>query len=62
MPDHAPEAVQEFAFAADQLSIALLPLVTELGLTFNTTTGSGALTDTVVDWAVLPPGPEQVSV
>ena len=60
VPDHAPEAVQDVAFVADQVSVALLPLVTELGLALNVTVGTGALTETVVPWVVLPPGPAQV--
>ena len=61
-PDQAPEAVQEVALVADQLSVALLPLATVLGLAVKLIVGTGVLTDTVVDWAALPPVPVQVNV
>jgi hypothetical protein len=62
VPDQAPEAVQEVALTADQLSVALPPLVTALGPTLRLTVGVGDLTETVADWTALPPRPEQVSV
>ena len=61
-PDHAPEALQAVAWAEDHVSVALAPLVMALGPTLKTTVGSGALTETVVDWDALPPGPRQVRV
>jgi len=62
VPDQAPEALQAVAWVEDQVSVALAPLVMALGPTLNVTVGSGALTETVVDCAALPPGPLQVSV
>jgi hypothetical protein len=61
-PDQAPEATQEVAFVADQLSVALLPLLTALGPTLSVTVGADALTETVADCAALPPLPVHVSV
>ncbi len=61
-PDQAPEAVQAVALVADQVNVALLPLVIALGPTLRLTVGVGDLTETVADWAAVPPGPEQVSV
>ena len=56
VPDHAPEAVHEVAFAADQVSVELPPLATVLGLALMLTVAPGAaLTVTVADWAALPP-------
>jgi hypothetical protein len=59
-PDHAPEPVQAVALVADQFNVALLPVVMALGPTLRLTVGVGDLTETVVDWDALPPGPEQV--
>src|SRR5208337_1664526 len=56
-PDQAPEAVQAVALVADQFSVALAPLVSEVGLALKVTTGAGALTVTVADCAELPPLP-----
>ena len=61
-PDQAPEAVQAVAFVEDQFKVALLPLVSELGVAPKLTVGAGALTETVADWAADPPGPVQVRV
>jgi hypothetical protein len=60
-PDHEPEAVHAVALVADQLSVALPPLVTLLGPTLKLTVGVDALIETVADCVALPPGPEQVS-
>ena len=49
------------ALVADQFSVALSPLVMELGPTLIMTVGVGALMETMADCAALPPGPEQVS-
>jgi len=62
VPDQAPDAAQEVAFAEDQVSVALLPLVIALGPTLRLTVGVGDLTETVADCAALPPGPVQVKV
>ena len=62
LPDHAPEAVQEVALVADQVSVELLPLVTVLGLAVRLTVGAGVVTETEADCVALPPVPEQLSV
>jgi hypothetical protein len=61
-PDQAPEAVQVVALVADQVNVALLPLVIALGPTLRLTVGAAALIDTVADWAAVPPAPVQVRV
>jgi hypothetical protein len=61
LPDQAPEALQEVAFLADQVSVELLPLATVLGLAAKLTVGAGAVTETVADCDALPPAPVQVS-
>ncbi len=61
-PDQAPEAVHAVALVDDQESIAALPLATLLGEALSWTVGAAALTETVADWAALPPGPVQVNV
>jgi len=62
LPDHAPEAMQLVALVADQVSVALLPLVIVLGLALRLTVGAGGMTETVADCFALPPGPEQIKV
>jgi hypothetical protein len=59
-PDHAPEAVQEVAFKADQVNVEPLPFATVLGLAVRLTVGAAAETATVTDWLALPPGPVQL--
>jgi len=49
LPLHAPDAVQAVAFVADQVSVELVPLVTELGAALIKTAGAGELTETVAD-------------
>ena len=49
LPLHAPDAVQAVAFVADQVSVELVPLATELGAALIETVGAGALTVTVAD-------------
>jgi hypothetical protein len=61
LPLHAPDAVQAVAFAAVQLSVELVPLVTELGAALTETVGASELTETVADCVALPPGPVQVN-
>jgi len=63
LPDQLPDAVQEVALVADQLKVELFPLTMELGLAVKLTVGAGAgeVTETVADWAALPPVPLQVS-
>jgi hypothetical protein len=60
-PDQAPEAVQLVAEVEDHVSVALPPLAMAVGPTLKLTVGNGALTETVVDCAALPPGPVQVN-
>jgi hypothetical protein len=62
LPDQAPDAEHDVAFTADQVRVALLPLITELGLELRLTVGAGDFTDTVADCAALPPAPLQVKV
>ena len=62
LPDQAPEAVQAVAFAADQVSVELLPLVIVLGAALKMTVGAGGVTEIVVDWEAAPPLPVQVKV
>jgi hypothetical protein len=62
VPDQAPEALQAVALVDDHVRVALAPLATALGPTLKLTVGSGALTETVMDWTALPPGPVQLSV
>ena len=59
-PAQAPEAAQEVAFTADQVSVDALPLVTVLGPAANVTVGACCVTETVVDCCALPPCPVQV--
>ena len=61
LPLHAPDAIQVVAFAADQVRVELVPLVTELGAALSVTAGAGELTETVADWVALPPGPVHVN-
>ena len=63
LPDQDPEAVQAVALVVDQLSVALLPLATVLGLAARLMVGTGCVTETVADCAAaLPPALVQVSV
>ncbi len=59
-PDHAPFAVQEVAFVADQLNVEAEPLFTVLGLAARLTIGVGAFTETVAVCEAEPPEPVQV--
>jgi hypothetical protein len=49
LPLQAPDAVQAVAFVADQVSVELVPLVTELGAALTNTVGAAVLTETVAD-------------
>ena len=62
LPDHAPEALHEVAFAADQVSVELPPRTTVLGFALRPTVGAGEATDTVADCVACPPKPVQVNV
>jgi len=60
-----PPAVQEVAFALDQVSKVDCPVSSAAGVATNASTlaGNGAsVALTVVELEVVPPGPEQVSV
>lgn len=61
LPLQAPDAVQVVAFVADQVSVELVPLVTELGAAPIKTVGAAEFTETVADCVALPPGPVQVN-
>jgi hypothetical protein len=61
LPDHPPEAVQAVALVDVHERVVAAPLLTVLGLADKLTVGAGVLTETVVDWVALPPGPVQVS-
>ena len=47
LPLQAPDAVQAVAFAADQVSVELVPLATELGAALIETVGADEFTLTV---------------
>jgi hypothetical protein len=61
VPLQPPEAVQEVAWADDQLNVEALPLAIVLGLTVKLTVGAAVDTETVADCVALPPAPVQVS-
>ena len=61
-PDQAPEAIQDVALVADQVSVELLPPATVLGFAEKLTVGAGVVTETVADWVALPPLPVQLRV
>jgi hypothetical protein len=63
LPDQPPEALHEVALADDQLSIAVPPCETWLGVAAIVIVGGGgnALTVTVVVLLVVPPAPLQLS-
>jgi hypothetical protein len=61
-PDHAPEAVQEVALAACQVSVELAPVATVLGFALKATIGAGDATDMVADCDACRPKPSQVNV
>lgn len=61
-PLHVPLAVQDVALVEDQITVALWPMVIEVGDTAIVTVGSaGALTVNVAVAVALPPAPVQVS-
>jgi hypothetical protein len=61
LPLQPPDAVQAVAFVADQVSVELVPLATELGAALISTVGAGELTETAADCVALPPGPVHVN-
>ena len=63
LPDQPPDAVHAVALLETHVKVELPPLATVLGLALMLTVAVGfALTETVADWAALPPGPVQLSV
>lgn len=62
LPVQPFDAVHEVVLVDVQVSVEALPLATVEGLAVIFTTGSAAVTVTVVDWAALPPVPVQDSV
>ena len=60
-PLQPPDAVQEVALVADQVSFEVAPLLTVLGLAANVTAGGVVVTETDADLVVLPPVPVQVN-
>ena len=63
VPDQAPEAAHVVAFCDDQLSVAVSPAVTEVGLALkNVMVGGGGATATVTDCPALPPAPLHVRI
>jgi len=62
VPVQPPEAEQDVAFAALQVRVEALPLITELGLALKVTMGAGDFTETDADCAALPPSPLQLKV
>jgi hypothetical protein len=61
-PLHAPLALQVVALVLVQFKLVLEPDMTVEGVALSVTVGSGAVTTTVADCAVLPPAPVQVKV
>jgi hypothetical protein len=62
LPAQPPEAVQDVAFVADQVSVDVAPFLTVLGLAARVTAGAGVVTETTASCTALPPAPLQVSV
>ena len=63
LPDQPPDAVHAVALLETHVKVELPPLATVLGLALMLTVAVGlALTETVADWAALPPGPVQLRV
>jgi hypothetical protein len=60
VPDQSPEARQELASVADQVSVAAFPLMIDAGLAASDTVGVG-VTVTDTETLALPPGPVHVS-
>ena len=61
-PDQPPDATQELALAAFQLSMELVPEATVLGFAMTLTVGDADFTVIVADCVALPPEPVQVRV
>jgi len=60
LPDHAPDATQEVAFAALQRRAELAPFATVLGGAVMLTEGAADFTETVAVCVAEPPDPVQV--
>ena len=61
LPDQAPEAEHEVAFAATHRSVELVPFAMVLGEALMLTVGAVDFTETVADCVALPPLPVQVN-
>jgi hypothetical protein len=61
-PDQPPEAEQDVALTAFQLSVELVPDAIVLGAAPMVTSGAADLIEIVADCAALPPAPVQVRV
>lgn len=61
LPAHAPDAMQLVALALDQLSVDVAPFSIRCGVAESVTVGNGGRTVTMVDCAVVPPAPVQLS-
>ncbi len=59
VPDQAPEAVHEAAFADDQVSAEDSLVFTDVGLALNESVGAGFVTTTVTELLALPLAPVQ---
>lgn len=62
LPDQAPDAKHEAAFAASHFSVELVPFATVLGVASRLTLGAVDSMDTVTDWLTLARAPAQVKV
>ena len=60
-PLQPPDALQDVALVAVQVSFEVAPLLTVLGLAANVTAGGLLVTETDADFVVLPPVPVQVN-
>jgi hypothetical protein len=61
VPVHEPLAVQVVALVDDHVTVALWPVVIEVGATVMVTVGRGAVTVKVAVACAVPPAPVQVS-
>jgi hypothetical protein len=57
LPLHPAEAAQAVALTEDHVSVEAPPVLTVVGFALSVTEGADGVTDTVVDWAALPPAP-----
>jgi hypothetical protein len=61
LPAHIPDAVHDVAFVEDQVSVEVLPLITDAGLAESVTVGTGGITVTVTVFDTVPPAPVHAS-